>query len=158
MHVEVEVFLSLVTKSIDSDASVPNWHQLLALEVCLNLCTYNELPIRFFEVFDRNQQSANVFSDLMDAIGRLISSSASSLSLPTATTAPPDDFAAGTQTEQYAISASGSSAQTPTAGTLGKTRPARRFQAAMRIYWHHRRFSADSIDCANRVTTLSGEE
>ncbi|OZJ05240.1 hypothetical protein BZG36_02292 [Bifiguratus adelaidae] len=67
--VEGEVFLSLLIKTIESDH--PIWHRVLAMEVFRSLCTDPAFLCHTYRSYDMSEGSVNVFSDMVNAFGKV---------------------------------------------------------------------------------------
>ena len=71
MHIESELFLSLLNKLIDPEHA-PFWQRAIVLEVYIDICNDYELVRSIFKVYDMKEASTRILHDLVVALNRII--------------------------------------------------------------------------------------
>ena len=68
---EGEIFLTLLGKLAEPDVA-PFWQRAIVLEIYRDMCADNDLLRSIFILFDRKEDSANVFKEIIECLGRAI--------------------------------------------------------------------------------------
>jgi hypothetical protein len=71
MPQEGEIFLTLLGKLAEPDVA-PFWQRAIVLEIYRDLCVDNDLLRSIFQLFDMKEDSANIFHDILECLGRVI--------------------------------------------------------------------------------------
>jgi hypothetical protein len=71
MPMEGEIFLTLLGKLSEPDVA-PFWQRAIVLEIYRDFCVDNDLMRSIFSLFDRKEDSANLFHGIIECLGRVI--------------------------------------------------------------------------------------
>jgi hypothetical protein len=108
MPMEGEIFLSLLGKLAEPDVA-PFWQRAIVLEIYRDLCLDIELLRSIFQLFDQKEDSANIFQEIIECLGRFILLEKT--------------FLTSDSPRQYALSIAASSIKMQSIDQLDKTDP-----------------------------------